>query len=72
MVRLTNYQVFSDKDYTDTGGPLAKKSSKFVSSLWDIKNPHTVWEEYGMEFPVLWLSFVSVWEGGYSRSTSAQ
>ena len=25
-----------------------------------------------MKFPVLWLSFVSVWMGGYSRSTSAE
>ena len=28
-----------------------------------LKNPHTIWEELGMKFPVLWLSFVSVWVG---------
>ena len=26
-----------------------------------LKNPHTIRKEQGMKFPVLWLSFVSLW-----------
>ena len=26
-----------------------------------LKNPHTIQKEQGMKFPVLWLSFVSLW-----------
>ena len=43
-------------------GPVSQIPSMFIYvDCGTLKNPHTIRKEQGMKFPVLWLSFVSLW-----------